>query len=624
VTVTTIIPSPLDEPPPPQPFLSDFSHLLKAHLRVAINKVRRWPILLWIVFIPAALGFGGLFVYLGVMAYRTLVSVGPQLGGGLLSLAFLGGVIGQVFFGIPSAFVTLYMSEDLDILFASPVSIRAVFAVKSLVVAVSNFLPVLFFVILPGIFYALLFKAGLVFYLILLLVVISLWVLGTALAVFLNLFIMRIVPPHRSREAVGVISAVAGIVVAMFFQIPNIMLQSQGQIDFAGFVAGNESILQTSFYFPWGWGSQALVEGISGNMFSAFGWGLLSLVLAAGVFAVSFTLLERGFRRGWVSVTQPPARRRRKTQQPAVKAPVRRTTIALPREAEAKAALAPVWHSMWAIAKKDLLYIKRDTREWFSYLTPLIFMAFFIGQHLLIRTSSTHSSLVGVWLAYVLMFSGNTALQSFGREGEAEWVLRSVPSAGTPVVLGKLIASVIPTLFLMEALLAGTAVAVGYSASFTSMLAVGAVFLALGSSSIGLFYSATSARYNPDNPHQRIAPGASLIMSLVNLLFMLLLAFGLLYLIPPAELIAVVPYLYEISPKGGFAGGLHAFAVFVTKPLLWSKPARILTGILVTGGIWSGFFFGFLAAAVRQAKKGIHIEPVVVKKKKARQGWFKR
>lgn len=96
-----------------------------------------------------------------------------RLGGGLLSLAFLGGVIGQVFFGIPSAFVTLYMSEDLDILFASPVSIRAVFAVKSLVVAVSNFLPVLFFVILPGIFYALLFKAGLVFYLILLLVVIS-------------------------------------------------------------------------------------------------------------------------------------------------------------------------------------------------------------------------------------------------------------------------------------------------------------------------------------------------------------------------------------------------------------------------------------------------------------------
>ena len=134
MTVTTIIPSPLDEPPPPQPFLSDFSHLLKAHLRVAINKVRRWPILLWIVFIPAALGFGGLFVYLGVMAYRTLVSVGPQLGGGLLSLAFLGGVIGQVFFGIPSAFVTLYMWEDLDILFASPVSIRAVFAVKSLVV----------------------------------------------------------------------------------------------------------------------------------------------------------------------------------------------------------------------------------------------------------------------------------------------------------------------------------------------------------------------------------------------------------------------------------------------------------------------------------------------------------
>ena len=250
MTVTTIIPSPLDEPPPPQPFLSDFSHLLKAHLRVAINKVRRWPILLWIVFIPAALGFGGLFVYLGVMAYRTLVSVGPQLGGGLLSLAFLGGVIGQVFFGIPSAFVTLYMSEDLDILFASPVSIRAVFAVKSLVVAVSNFLPVLFFVILPGIFYALLFKAGLVFYLILLLVVISLWVLGTALAVFLNLFIMRIVPPHRSREAVGVISAVAGIVVAMFSRYLISCCKVKDRLTLPVLLQGTRAYSRHRFIFP--------------------------------------------------------------------------------------------------------------------------------------------------------------------------------------------------------------------------------------------------------------------------------------------------------------------------------------------------------------------------------------
>ncbi|HHU30154.1 MAG TPA: hypothetical protein GXZ53_05645, partial [Firmicutes bacterium] len=95
-----IIPPPLDAPPPPQSFFSDFSHLLKAQLRVAKNKIRRWPAVLWIVYGSVTLGLGGLFVYLGVLAYRTLMSVDPQLGGGLLSVLFLISIAAQVFFGI--------------------------------------------------------------------------------------------------------------------------------------------------------------------------------------------------------------------------------------------------------------------------------------------------------------------------------------------------------------------------------------------------------------------------------------------------------------------------------------------------------------------------------------------
>lgn len=668
-----VISPPLDEPPPPQPFLSDFSHLLKAHRRVAVNKCRHWPVLVWIVTVSLVLGLGGLFVYLGLLAYRSLLSVGPQLGGGVLAITSLASVIAQVLFGISSAFVTLYMSEDLEILFASPVSIRAVFAVKSVVIALSNFLPVLFLAILPGIFYGLLFKAGVSFYLILLLVVISLWILGTALAVFLNLFIMRIVPPHRSKEAVGVIGAIAGIVIALLFQIPNIMLQTQGEIDFADFITRNEGVFRTSLYFPWGWGSRALVSGISGDMIPALGWSALLLLSAVGLFAVSFTLLERGFRQGWISVTQQPARRREKRRKPAVPAPAQghaqtpvhmssgtaiagkageananmtdavravpevaaesgaasgmavaspmasRTMSAGWAVAGDNAATAPVWNGMWAIAKKDLLYLVRDTREWFGYLTPLIFMAFFVGQHLIMRTDSTRGTLVTVWFMYTLMFSGNIALQSFGREGEADWILRSVPLAGAPVVLGKLMACVLPTLVLMEALLVGTAVAIRLPARTTLMFAVGAVFLSLGSSSIGLFYSATSARYNPDNPQQRVAPGASLIMYLINLVFVILLALCLLYLFPPEEILAGAPNLTKVDPPGGFLGVLFVLVRFAAKPLLWAKPLRILYGIFVTGGIWAVFFFGFLTATIRQAKKGVHIEPVVVTKKKKKQ-----
>jgi ABC-2 type transport system permease protein len=614
--VKIIIPPPLDAPPPPQSFFSDFSHLLKAQLRVAKNKIRHWPANLWVAYTATALGLGGILVYLGFLAYRAMLSVDPELGGGFLSMIFLASVAAQLFFGITSAFVALYMSEDLEILFVSPVSIRAVFAVKSLVIAAGNFLPVLMFAVLPGVFYGLLFNAPLYFYLILLLAVFGLWILGTAMAELLNLIVMRVVPPHRSREAIGAIGALVGIIIALFFQIPNLVIQTEGQIDFAALLAKQKGLLQAFSYFPWGWASRALLAGVSGEMSGALGWCLLLLAVAVFLFLISFTLVERGFRRGWVSVSQPPAKRRRKKQKPEAKAPVGKTAIFIPGKTEEKTARASAWHGMWAVAKKDLLYLRRDTREWFGYLTPLILMAFFVGQHILLRSGSSASTMVTVLIMYTLMFSGNMALQSFGREGEADWVLNSVPLAGAPVVCGKLLASVIPTLFLMEALLAGTAAATGLSASLTLMLAMGAVLLTLGASSIGLFYSATSARYNPDNPQRRIAPGSSFIMYLVNLLFLLLLAFGLLYLIPPAEIITIATHLPRLSPQGFLLKALHAFAVFVSRPFLWHKPFRILVGFIATGGIWSAFFFGFLAATIRVSKKGIRVEPLVSKKKK--------
>jgi ABC-2 type transport system permease protein len=117
-------------------------------------------------------------------------------------------------------------------------------------------------------------------------------------------------------------------------------------------------------------------------------------------------------------------------------------------------------------------------------------MAFFVGRFLFRPGDAARSGLVSVLVLYTIIFSGNLALQSFGREGEADWILNSVPLAGWPVVWGKLLAAVLPTLVLMEALLAGTALAVGLSHPlFTLGLAVGAVFITLGASALGLFYS---------------------------------------------------------------------------------------------------------------------------------------
>jgi ABC-2 type transport system permease protein len=611
------LPPALEDPPPPQSFLSDFMLLTKNQMRVTWNKWRYSPAKTWILTFFLLAGLLIFIAYLGSVAYGAIGSVSFELGQSLLSLLFMSGLIAQIFFGITAAFTSLYMSEDLELLFMAPVSVEAVFAVKSLSVFVSNLVTAVLFVLLPGIFYGLLFQAGGLFYLMVVLVTLGLLTIGTALAELLNLLVMRIVPPHRSKEAVGFIGALAGIIIALMFQIPNMMMGRGEQLDIGSWLAGNAEILKVMNFFPWGWGSKALVAALSGNALKGLGWSLLLFLLGVLLFILAFSFVERGFRRGFISLSQGEGGHRSKKRKVKELAEVKTSQIFATKPGEDKIDVkASAWTGVWAVAKKDLLYLKRDTREWFGYLTPLIIMAFFIAQYLFGGSEGSRASLITVFIMYTIMFSGNMALQSFGREGESDWLLNSVPLTGWPVVFGKLLASVLPTLVLMQALLVGTGIAIGLSFSALVAFAIGGVLLSLGSSAIGLFYSINNSRFNPESPQQRISPGASMIMYLINLVFILFLAVGIIYIFRPAELTDVLRQLPPVTYEGGFWSVITYGLYLLSRPLLWPSWAGILTGIFVTGVVWSGMFFGFLAATVRQCRKGFRVEIVTNKKKK--------
>lgn len=615
-----ILPPPLTEPPVEQSFVQDFRLLLRNQMRVTWNKLRHRPKSALIGMVILLLGLVSILVSIGFFAYGSLRSMPPQTVQGFLSLLFMGGLVGQIFFGITAAFTALYMSEDLELLFMAPVPLKVVFAVKSLAVIGSNLLTATLFVFLPGLFYGLLFQAGASFYILVFLVGLGLLAIGTAVAELINLLVMRLVPPHRSKEAVGFIGALAGILIALVFQIPNFLMNREERLDLGTWLAGQEKMLGVMDFFPWGWGSQALVAGISGNLLAGLGWSLLILFVGAFLFGIAFKLVERGFRQGYISLSQGEGGRHRNKRASIVNVQRSRQQVNISYtliHEEVRATASP-WLGMWAVAKKDLLTMKRDTREWFGYMTPLILMLFFVGQFLFSHTGASRSSLITVLIMYTVMFSGNMALQSFGREGESDWLLNTVPLAGWPVVWGKLVAAILPTLLLMEVLLVGTALAVGVSTTLIFALALGAVLLSLGSSAIGLFYSINNCRYNPDTPQQRISPGASLFMYLINLFFILLLAIGIIYLFRPNELVSILQQLPPVSFEGGFLSAVFYVLYLISRPLLWPTTLRILMGVIVTSGVWLVMFFGFMAATVRQSRKGFRVEIVTGRKKKFR------
>lgn len=609
-----LLPPPLANPVPEQSFFQDLKLLLRNQMRVSWNKLRHRPVGALIGMVGLLIGLIAIVVSLGIFAYGSLKALSPNSIQGFLSMLFMVGLGGQIFFGITGAFAALYMSDDLELLFMAPVSLKAVFAVKSLVVIGSNLFTAVLFAFLPGIFYGLLFKAGVSFYILVLLVGLGLWAMGTAIAELINLVVMRLVPPHRSKEAIGFIGALAGIIIAIGFQLPNMLINSGNKFDIGSWLERQDQMLEVMKYFPWGWGSSALVAGISQNFIAGLGWSLLILLAGVLLFLMAFNLVERGFRKGFISLSQGEGGKRRKVQKAErdLGQPGKPSLAFLKREGVSQAS---PWAGMWAVAKKDLLAMKRDTREWFGYLVPLIIMLFFVGQFLFSSVRSSRASLITVLIMYTIMFSGNMALQSFGREGESDWLLNSVPLAGWPVVWGKLVAAILPTLLLMEALLVGSALAIGVSKTLIAALAVGAVFLSLGSSSIGLFYSINNCRYNPDTPQQRIAPGASLFMYLINLFFLLLLALGLTYLFLPGELVAVLREFPAVSYEGGLLSVLFYVIYLLSRPLLWSSAWRVFLGVAVTGGVWAVMFFGFMAATVRQSRKGFRVEIVAGGKK---------
>jgi len=602
--VKIVLPPPLADPPPQQSFARDFTLLLKNQARVAWNTIRQRPLKTFFGLLVLLLLALSLLGSLAFYAYGALQNMPPQIVRGFLSLLFMGGLAGQIFFGVTAAFTALYMSEDLELLFMAPVSHKVVFAVKSLSVLGNNFLIALLFVFLPGIFGGLMFQAAALYYLLVLLVGGGLLLIGTAIAELINLLVMRLVPPHRSKEAIGFIGALTAILIALLFQVPNLLVNSRGQADPGAWLAGQGQMLRIMDFFPWGWGSLALSKGLSGEFFSGLAWSLLLLVLGAVLFMLAFVLVERGFRRGFISLSQGEGGRRRKLRE---KRPRENISYLFKQET---AVPASAWSGTWAVAGKDLLTFKRDTREWFGILIPLILMAFFVGQYFLAPSASSRSSMITVLIMYTIMFSGNMALRAFGREGEADWLLNSVPLGGWPVVWGKLIAAVLPTLVLMEAMLVGTAVAVGVSADLIVILVPAVVFLSLGSSAIGLYYSINHARYNPDKPQMRIAPGASFLMFLVNLFYLFFLALGLSYLSPPAELVSGLQSLPPVTYQGGFLSTILYGLYLLSRPLFWPAAQRILLGVAVAFGGWALVFFGFMALTVRQSRKGFRVELV--------------
>lgn len=542
------------------------------------------------------ISYAVVFIVLGAFMFylmKGIWSIGPSITDSILentlSYGFLM-LLGFVFIlGMPQVFKDMYSTKDLELLFTLPIQTRHIFWVKYL----KSFLGIPLFAIIlftvPLFTYGLATGAGMLFYPMVLFLLFLFTSIGLSLAYLFNLILVQIIPASRSNEFITMMSVLSGLLIYFVIMGPSLFSdQSMSDILLAGLPTLPD-------WVPTTWGSSVLVTIANGSMNVTLPFVLL-LLLGALSIAFSTALTEKGFRTGWIRLSEGGRRKKRRRKH----------------ERE-----YTVQHPVIGVGKIEWLSIKRDAREWLV-ITPMVII-FIIGVISLmggdVELSELREFNVLTWpvaqAIFMFLFSlvgGPIAAASIGREGAHYWRLESLPLTGRQITLGKLwINWLLPFVILTVAEVV-VGVVLGWTLwQFILGIGIKGVLL-IGWSTLGLWLGTMGAKYDPNNPQARLNFGVSLILFISSTIYLVLVMIPFGYVLIPAGEFELqdLPTNLELGITGFWGmvatGGLKLIALKISHPVLMTCAALFVIGVI---GLGCGHFFNLFAE--RRIDRGITI-----------------
>ncbi|WLD93420.1 hypothetical protein [Alkalihalobacillus sp. AL-G] len=498
-------------------------------------------------------------------------------------------------FGIPQVFRNLYSSNDLALLFTLPITTRQIFWSKYVqsffgvagLIWLVTFIPLILLGVYAG--------ASWMYYPVLLMITFGLALSGVALAYLVNLGLIQIIPAKRANEIMTVVSALSGMLIYILFQLPNLMRNESAQ------PTNYAQLPEFPAWLPMSWGADGLQDAILGEG-SSFISAALLLLIGIILSVVSSLLVERGFRRGWINLSEGSSKKKKNNG------------------VRSKKLMAPALY----VGVKEWRTIQRDVREWMAFTPLLFFMVFPIfgvirGGDDIARMLDNEILSWCIAQAMLLFFftilAGPLTAASVSREGNSLWLLSVLPLSGMQIALGKLWISWLLPMVVLCAFEIGLGIFFGWPIWMYLIGIVVSGVVLIGISGIGLYVGTIGAKYNPDNPQNRVqfAPGLALmIISYVYLLITVIPA-GLLLL--PTKYVSF--FEQSASEMSGFFHFIFSKAAWILQLkaehgvwiVLLGVAALLIfslgTGVLTL--IWSArkFSNGVKIQMVRQSGKSI-------------------
>ncbi len=450
-----------------------------------------------------------------VLAYfQGVPELGPVLAERLLAMVLLSFFSILLFSNIITALSTYYLSADLGLLLASPISAGALHTGRFLETLWDSSWMIVLFGLPIFLAYGVVYHAGAAFYLATVAVLPPFLVLPCAIGVTITMVLVRVFPARSTKDVCLLLSvaAVALLYVFLRFLQPERLVRPEAFADFLQFLAAVQA--PVSPYLPSSWAVATLLPFIAPRpgQDPALQYLALATSAAAG-FVVCSIVAERVYATGWSHSQE--GRRARVTGLPLWDRLFARLPISPPAR---------------ALVLKDLKTFLRDTTQWSQLilLGALVvvyiynfrvlpragaFMAQFYLEHALAFLNLALASFVMASVAVRFLYP------SISLEGRAFWLVESAPIRLRRVWWSKFWSGVGPlaALGILLLVLGNRALGVGTVTMVVSVVTL--ALMTLGIAALGLCLGSLYPQFEYENAAKIPSSFGGVVYMILAILF---------------------------------------------------------------------------------------------------------
>jgi ABC-2 type transport system permease protein len=439
----------------------------------------------------AALFYGAFWITTQLDDYAELGDFLLRIGLSWLFLTFLSFL---AFSGVVTALSTLFLSEDLRLLLAAPISIRRMFYARfAKTVGQSSWMVAVFLMpVLLGVGVAR--CAPCMFYVTALITVVPFCVIPVAVGTAVTLLLVNVFPARRARDILmlmGLLFA-ASIVLLLRFIQPERLLRVESLPDVTGFFATLQSPITPML--PSFWAGETIFASLVGGR---------DLLHAAALWttAAAFTVMLGGASQRWYFSGYSKSQEARKARFTRL--------LVLDRVARA----LPISTVSRSLFIKDLKVFLRDVTQWSQLLLllALVLVYLYNFQVLDLDRIPYMSGVVKNFYAFL-----NLGLASFvmatiavrfvfpavSAEGHAFWIIRTSPISFKRFLWSKFWMGLIPVLIFSEVLTVVANEFLGVAPFLKYLTATAIIFMSIALVGLATGMGARYPRFNADNATQ--------------------------------------------------------------------------------------------------------------------------